>query len=53
MTGGDENTQLEDVPANAVRTTIKMDGDYSNFRLNNGQATFITNLARSLNVDYS
>lgn len=43
---------LDAVPSNAVRTTVKMDGNYNNFR-NGGQETFITNLARSLNIDYS
>ena len=30
-----------------------MDGNYNLFRNTDGQVTFINNLARSLNVDYS
>ena len=41
------------MPSNAVRTTIKLDGDFDEFVSGNGQNEFIQNLALSLGVDYS
>lgn len=43
----------KEIPANTVRTTLKMDGNFDEFQASGGQAKFSTALATNLGIDSS
>ena len=48
-----EEDKVAEIPEDAVRTTLKMDGDFTDFKASGGEAKFTTALATNLEIDES